>query len=90
MTPAPERTTTITVRVPERMREQFDALAKVTGRTRQYLALEGLRRYLEVETWQIAKIMEGIRAADAGEFATDEEVERVLTKYGAHRMDRVS
>jgi predicted transcriptional regulator len=52
--------------------------------------IEGLRRYLETESWQIAKIMEGIRAADAGEFAEDDEVERVLTKYSAHRMDRVS
>jgi RHH-type transcriptional regulator, rel operon repressor / antitoxin RelB len=90
MKTASEPTTTITIRVPERMREQFDALAKTTGRTRQYLALEGLRRYLETESWQIAKIMEGIRAADAGEFAEDDEVERVLTKYSAHRMDRVS
>lgn len=90
MKTAPEPTTTLTVRVPERMREQFDALAKAAGRTRQYFALEGLRRYPEIESWQIAKIMEGIRAADAGEFAEDDEVQRVLTKYSAHRMDRVS
>lgn len=90
MKAAPEPTTTITVRVPEHMREQFDALARTTGRTRQYLALEGLRRYLEIESWQIAKIMEGVRAADAGDFAEDDEVERVLTKYNDQRMDRVS
>ena len=90
MKTSPERTTTITVRVPERVRAQFDELARITGRTRQYLALEGLRRYLEIESWQIAKIQEGLRAADAGEFATDDEVERVLTKYSANQMDRVS
>ncbi len=80
-----ESTTTITVRVPERMRAQFDELAKTTGRTRQYLALEALRRYIEVESWQIAKILEGIRAADASDFATEEEVARVFNKYRSER-----
>lgn len=89
MATATEPTTTMTVRVPESLREQFDELAKTTGRTRQYLALEALRRYIEVESWQIARILEGIRAADAGDFATDEEVERVFTKYSAHRTEHV-
>lgn len=85
-----ESTTTMTVRVPERVREQFDELARTTGRTRQYLALEALRRYIEIESWQIAAIVEGIRAADAGEFATDEDVERVFNKYSAHRTERAT
>jgi len=88
MATAAEPTTTITVRVPESLRARFDELAKTTGRTRQYLALEGLRRYIEVESWQVAKIMEGIRAADAGDFATEEEVERVVNKYRAPRTER--
>jgi len=78
-----EATTTITVRVPEALRAEIEALAAAMGRNRQYVALEALRRYVAVETWQVARIVEGIRAADAGEFATEEEVEAVFTKYGS-------
>ncbi|MGI8913732.1 MAG: CopG family ribbon-helix-helix protein [Chloroflexota bacterium] len=77
-------TTTITVRVPLGMREQLDELARATGRQRSYLAYEALRQYLEHESWQIIQIQAGIRAADAGDFATPEQVEAVRNKYGAH------
>ena len=76
-----EATTTITVRVPEGLRDEIDELAAAMGRNRQYVAVEALRRYVAVESWQVARIVEGIRAADAGEFASDEEVEAVFTKY---------
>jgi len=78
-----EATTTITVRIPETLRDEIEALAAAMGRNRQYVALEALRRYVAVESWQVARIGEGIRAADAGKFAGDEEVEAVFTKYGS-------
>lgn len=81
---APEPTAIITVRVPVSMRNQIEELAKAMGRNRQDLALEALRRYIAVESWQVAQIVKGIRAADADKFATDEEVEAVLNKYSAH------
>jgi len=34
-----------------------------------------------VESWQVGQILEGIRAADAGDFASEEEVEAVSSKY---------
>jgi predicted transcriptional regulator len=34
------------------------------------------------ESWQIHDIHEGIKEADAGEFATDEQVKAVFDKYG--------
>jgi len=42
---------------------------------------EALRRYVAVESWQVGQILEGIRAADAGDFASEEEVEAVSSKY---------
>ena len=80
MSAVPERTT-ITVRMSESLKEQLDALARATGRQRTYLALEAIRRYLAVESWQIAEIQEAIQGADAGEFATDEQVAAVRTKF---------
>ncbi len=87
MSATSEPTTVITVRVPERMREQIDALAKSTDRTRQYHALEAIRRYIESEAWQVDLIKERIRQADAGEigYATPKRVAAVFEKYSAHR-----
>ena len=78
-----EAMTTITVRVPESLRDRYDALAKSTDRNRQYHALEALRRYLEAEAWQIDLITERLRQLDAGEigYASPERVAAVLNKY---------
>lgn len=83
MSVAAEPTTTITVRVPLSLRDQIDALAQAMGRNRQFVGLEAMRRYVAAESWQVAQILDGIRAADAGDFATDEEVEAVFSKYDA-------
>jgi len=74
----------ITVRVPESVRAQLDALAGATDRTRQYHALEALRQYIAAEAWIVAKVQEGIADADAGRFATPERIAAVLDKYAAH------
>jgi len=83
MSATQERTTTITVRMPASMKDQLEELARATSRQRTYLALEAIRKYLEVEAWQIAQIGEAIRRADAGEFATDEQVAAVREKFRA-------
>ena len=75
-------TTTITLRVPKAMREQLDTLAQDTGRQPSDLAYEALRTYLDFETRQVTQIQAGIRAADAGDFATDEEMAELWKEFG--------
>jgi len=85
MSAATEPMTTISVRVPERMREQFDALARATDRNRQYHAFEAMRRYIEAEAWQVELIADRLRQLDAGEigYASPERVAAARTKtYG--------
>ena len=60
-----------------------EALAKATARTKSFLAIDALTHYVQSESWQIHDIHEGIKEADAGEFATDEQVKAVFDKYGA-------
>ncbi|MDH4478944.1 MAG: hypothetical protein QE283_03610 [Rhodoferax sp.] len=74
---------TINVRLPEPLYNQIEALAKATARTKTFLAIDALTHYVQSESWQIHDIHEGIREADAGEFATDEQVKAVFDKYGA-------
>jgi len=83
-------TTSVNVRVSEEERlRQLDALAEAMGRDRDYHVDEALRRYLDEELPQLAKIEEGIRQADAGEFYTTDEVAagvREITHQGRHAL----
>lgn len=74
---------TINVRLPEALYDQIEALAKATARTKSFLAIDALTHYVESESSQIHDIHEGIKEADAGEFASDEQVKAVFDKYGA-------
>lgn len=62
----------------------LDELAASTGRARDELIEEAVARYLDYERWAMARIREGVRQAEAGELASEDEVERVFGKYRAH------
>ena len=74
---------TINVRLPEALYSQIEELAKATARTKSFLTIDALTQYVERESWQIRDIHEGLKEADAGEFATDDQVKAVFAKYGA-------
>ncbi len=42
---------------------------------------EAISAYLEVNQWQIEHTKEGLRQADAGEFATEAEVKAAFEKW---------
>ncbi len=71
----------ITVRMDAEKRAALDALARVTDRDRSYLNNEAIDAYLAVHRWQIARVEEGLRQAEAGEFATDEEVTAAYARW---------
>ena len=74
---------TINVRLPEALYNQIEELAKATARTKSFLAIDALTNYVQIESWQIRDIQEGIKEADAGEFASEKHVKEVFAKYGA-------
>jgi RHH-type rel operon transcriptional repressor/antitoxin RelB len=74
---------TINVRLPEALYNQIEELAKATARTKSFLTIDALTSYVERESWQIRDIHEGIKEADAGQFATDDQVKAVFARYGA-------
>lgn len=71
----------ITVRIDAEKRAALDALAGATDRDRSYLINEAIDAYLAVHRWQIAHIEEGLRQAEAGEFATDEDVAAAFARW---------
>lgn len=84
---ATDQTATVTARIPMQLRGALDALTKSTGRNKNALIEEAIRRFVEVEQWQLGDIEEGLREADTGDFATDEEMEALRAKYRAYREE---
>jgi RHH-type rel operon transcriptional repressor/antitoxin RelB len=72
----------ITIRVDRNTKTRLEKLAKATERTKSYLAAEAIRTYIELNEWQIAEIKAALKEADAGDFATAEEVKKVMNKWG--------
>jgi RHH-type rel operon transcriptional repressor/antitoxin RelB len=71
----------VTLRLDSKLKKQLDRLSQATNRSRSFVAAEAIREYVELNNWQIAETMKGLAEADRGEFATDKEVERALTKW---------
>lgn len=74
----------MSLRLPDELAEQLDALAVATGRTKSLLAGQAIRDYIARETWQIADIQQAVRDADAGDFASDDEVNALSAEWRKH------
>ena len=71
---------TVSFRLDSGQRDELDQLAKVLDRDRTYLIGEAITAYLDVQRWHIEQIEEGLRQAEAGEFADDHEVDGVFDR----------
>lgn len=74
-------TSILTLRVPQEIKDQLGKLSEATHRSQSFLGGEAIRRYIELEAWQIAEIQQAIQEADAGDFATGDELNAVVNKY---------
>jgi predicted transcriptional regulator len=50
------------------------------NRDRSYVLNEAVATYLEMYQWQTEEIQKGIAEADAGDFASDEEVKATFVR----------
>ena len=74
-------TEAFSVRTDPRKVRKLDKLAEQQDRSRNYLVNQAIDQYLELLAWQDERIKEGIRAADAGRFASDAEIDAIFNKY---------
>lgn len=71
----------MTIRVDRRTKARLEKLAKVMDRTKSYVAAEAIRAYVDLNEWQIGEIKAALREADAGDFASADEVQAVVRKW---------
>lgn len=74
----------MSLRLPDEIAETLANLAKATGRSKSFLAVDALREYLAREAWQINEIQQALKEADAGDFASADEVKAMADKWGAN------
>lgn len=71
----------VTIDLDEDTLDTLDRLAARREKSRGDLLKEALLDYLSLQAWQTDKIIAGIEAADRGDFASDEEIARIVRKY---------
>ena len=49
--------------------------------TRSFLVNEAMREYITREAWQVAEIRKALLEADAGDFATDSELQTTWEQW---------
>lgn len=62
-------------------RDALDAVAAAMDRDRSYVLNEAVAAYLEVQQWHLADTRKAVAEAEAGDFATEREVERAFARY---------
>lgn len=76
----------VSIRTDSDLLSQLTTLAEAIGRTRSFLINQAMREFVEREAWQVAAIQKAVQAADAGDFATSEEVAAMDVKW-SYRAD---
>jgi predicted transcriptional regulator len=72
----------MTLRVSDELKAKLDRYAQLTGRSMSYVAATAVEEYLGWRIPQLEDLDNAIREADAGKFASDEEVRAVFAKHG--------
>lgn len=61
----------------------LDHIAQTMGRSRNWAVNQALKNFIEYNQWYLEQVEEGVKAADAGDFADPVEVEAIFRKHGA-------
>jgi RHH-type rel operon transcriptional repressor/antitoxin RelB len=75
--------TTMTIRLDAEVKDRLERLAESTHRSKSFLAAEAIREYVASNEWQVAEVQAALSEAEAGDFATDEELAAVAQKWKA-------
>lgn len=76
--------TTMTVRLDDDVKDRLDLLAQATHRSKSFLASEAIREFVDTNEWQIREIQLALGEADAGDFASEDDVQALADKWQGH------
>jgi len=73
--------TAVTVRLDDDTADALDRLAESLDWSRDDVAAQAIREYVALQAWQVAEVEAGLAQAEAGDFASDGDVARVIAKF---------
>lgn len=76
------KSSTFSIRLDEVRKARMDALAKATGRSRNYHYLAAVDEYLAEHEWELSEIQVGIAEDDAGDVVPHDEFGASLIAAG--------
>jgi predicted transcriptional regulator len=71
----------VTVRINKANKVALDEIANQMDRDRSYIINEAITEYLSARQWQVNHINQAIAMADAGDFATSQEVDNAFAQW---------
>ena len=71
----------LTLRLDAKLKNRLDRLSKSMNRSRSFVAAQAIQDYVALNEWQVGEIKKAIAAADRGEFASEEQVEKSLKRW---------
>ncbi len=71
----------VSLRLPGELKSRVESYAQLTGRSKSYVAMQALNDYLDWRLPQIEDLKAAVAAADAGDFASDDEVATLFASY---------
>lgn len=74
-------TDVLSFRVPHHLKEKFDSFIEKTRRKKSDVLVHWLEEALSLEEWQLREVELGIEEANAGQFASQEEVDQVFKQW---------
>ncbi len=74
--------TTLSLRIDEKTKEQLEALAKRSRRSKSFLAAEAIAAYVQAESWQLEQIAAGLDDLEEGRTVGHEDVAGWLQSWG--------
>jgi predicted transcriptional regulator len=75
----------ITIEMESSRRDAVAALAEARAQEPSDVINEAIDAWLKLQDWQTDHIRQGLAAADAGDFATEDEVSAVLDRWITRR-----
>jgi len=77
-----DKTAPVSVRLQRALNDQVAALAVVLDRPKSWVIEQAVKDYVALQTWQLAAVDEGIKAADEGRVVAHEDVAAWVRSWG--------
>jgi RHH-type rel operon transcriptional repressor/antitoxin RelB len=74
-------TVVVTIRIPVALQQQLDTVAQALEQSRARVIEQALEHFIAIQAWQVEEIHRALAEADAGDFATAEEIAALNTRY---------